>query len=259
MLEEPFSSGTSLLHSLDARCKILTAFLSAVTFALLTTIPAATGALLYSTMLILLAQLPARQLVKRLLFVNLFIGMLWLFLPFSTPGTPQFAIGPLTATTEGVHLTGLITLKSNAIVLAFIALVATSTITEAGAALSTLHVPHKLSLLFLFTWRYIHVIAQEYERLNTAARIRGFVPSSSLHTYRTYANLAAMVLVRSWDRAERVNHAMRLRGFTGTFHPLKQNDTSISVLAPALLLSVPAFACMGFELYQRFAPFTGTP
>jgi cobalt/nickel transport system permease protein len=52
-------------------------------------------------------------------------------------------------------------------------------------------------------------------------KIRGFKPRTNLHTYRSYAYLAAMLLVRSFDRAERVFQAMLCRGFNGTFYSLR--------------------------------------
>jgi cobalt/nickel transport system permease protein len=84
-----------------------------------------------------------------------------------------------------------------------------------------LKIPDKLSHLLLFTYRYIHVFEREYQRLVQAMKIRGFVPRTDLHTYRSYGYLAAMLLVRSFDRAERVFQAMLCRGFNGTFYSLR--------------------------------------
>lgn len=259
MLEEPFSSGTSPMHRLDPRCKILAAVCSAIPTALMQHMESALAAFAISLLLMGLARPPAGPLMRRMALVNLFMALLWVFLPFSTPGTPLANFGPLTATAEGIRLAALITLKSNAIILTFIALIATSTVTATGSALSSLHVPDKLALLFLFTWRYIHVIAQEYERLCTAAKIRGFIPGTNMHTYRTYANLAAMVLVRSWDRAERVNSAMRLRGFSGTFRTLHEQRLHLPDIATALMLTAPFLICFGYDLILRFGPLTVTP
>jgi cobalt/nickel transport system permease protein len=53
-------------------------------------------------------------------------------------------------------------------------------------------------------------------------KMRGFVPRSDIHTYRCYAYLVGMLLVRSYDRAERINQAMLLRGFSGRYYSLRQ-------------------------------------
>lgn len=231
MLDEPFSSGASRLHLADPRCKLAAALAVAVCVALLRSPGPAGLALLLGAALCAWARLPLPRLLRRLAAVNVFVAFLWVFLPFSLPGAPLLRIGPfpglpdwlaLAATDAGVAQAVLVTLKSNAIVLAFIALAGTSDITAVGRAMAGLGLPDKLALLLLFTWRQLHVVAQEYHRLRTAAKVRGFTPGTNLHTYRTYGNLAGMVLVRSFDRAERVGQAMRLRGFSGRFHMLAE-------------------------------------
>ena len=222
MLIEPFSQGTSLLHRCDPRAKICLSLPYAVTAALLSGLPAAACALTASSGLILLARLPAGLVLKRLALVNLFILFLWLFLPFSAPGQELFNLGPLACTREGLVLAGLITLKSNAVILAVMALLATSSIPDLGHALSRLGLPDKLTFLLLISYRYLHVIVEEYGRLTDAARIRAFKPGTNLHTYRTYGYLLAMVLVNSFDRANRVYQAMLLRGFQGRFYSLRE-------------------------------------
>ena len=47
-----------------------------------------------------------------------------------------------------------------------------------------------------------------------------FEPSTSLRTYKTFANLVAMLLLKSYDRAERVYDAMLCRGFKGRYYVL---------------------------------------
>ncbi|KHK04308.1 Transmembrane component NikQ of energizing module of nickel ECF transporter [Desulfovibrio sp. TomC] len=155
--------------------------------------------------------------LRRAAAVNVFIFFLWLFVPLSTPGTPLWQEFGLTVSREGVSLAWLVTLKANAVFFCVLSLLATIPAPALGRAMTSLGVPAKFSFLFVFTYRYLHVIAEEYERLVTAARLRGFVPATDGRTYRTYAALVAMVLVRSYDRSQRVYQAMLLRGFTGVF------------------------------------------
>ncbi len=222
MLLETFSQGQTLLHRLDPRVKICLSLPFAVTAALLQTFPAALSAVAVSILLVLMAKLPALEVFKRLALVNLFIFFLWLFLPFSTPGQDLFSLGPLTCTSQGLALAGLITLKSNSVVLAILALLATSSISSLGHALSRLGLPDKLTFLLLISYRYLEVILQEYHRLQEAAKIRGFKPGTNLHTYRTYGYLLAMVLLGSYERGQRVYQAMLLRGFQGRFYSLQE-------------------------------------
>jgi cobalt/nickel transport system permease protein len=219
-IQEPFSDGASVVHRLDPRGRIVVAALFAILLAVTTTYATALTGLALALFCLALARLPLRQVAVRLLVVNSFIFFLWLVLPLTYPGDPVWRLGPLTATRQGLVFTGLITLKSNAIILALIALIATVPVVTLGQALHQMRVPDKLTHLLLFTYRYIYVFEQEYRRLVQAMKIRGFRPRTNLHTYRSYAYLAAMLLVRSFDRAERVFQAMLCRGFNGTFYSL---------------------------------------
>lgn len=225
-LEEPFASGNSFIHGMDPRIRLLCSCLLTIPTALLQSIDQATASLLVGLTLILLAKLPLGLVAKRILVVNAFILFLWLFLPFSLRGTPIFTLGPFAATTEGVKLATLITLKSNGIVLTLMALMGTIAVQDLGPAMQHLKVPDKLCHILLFTYRYIFVIHQEYVTMRRAMSARGFCPKTDTHTYRSYAWLVGMLLVRSWDRAERVHGAMRCRGFRGRFYSLTSFTTS---------------------------------
>ena len=220
-IQEPFSEGSSLAHRLDPRVKIVVAALFSILVAVTKSYAVALGGLVLAILYLALARLPAKQVIMRLLVVNSFIFFLWLVLPFTYPGDVVWRFGPLAATRQGLIYAGLITIKSDAIVIALIALIATVPIVTLGQAMHNLRLPDKLCHLLLFTYRYIYVFEQEYRRLVQAMKIRGFRPRTNLHTYRSYAYLAAMLLVRSFDRAERVFQAMLCRGFHGTFYSLK--------------------------------------
>jgi cobalt/nickel transport system permease protein len=220
-IQEPFSEGSSLAHRLDPRGKIVVAALFSILVAVTRSYTVAVAGLALAIIYLALARLPLKQVIMRLLVVNSFIFFLWLVLPFTYPGDAVWHFGPLTATREGIVYAGLITIKSNAIIIALIALIATVPIVTLGQAMHHLRLPDKLCHLLLFTYRYIYVFEQEYRRLVQAMKIRGFQAHTNLHTYRSYAYLAAMLLVRSFDRAERVFAAMRCRGFNGAFYSLK--------------------------------------
>ena len=102
--------------------------------------------------------------------------------------------------------------------------------------------------LFFFCFRYIHVIHQEYQRLTKAMKIRGFKPRTNLHTYRAYAYLVGMLLVRSFDRSRRIVAAMKCRGFNGPFyilHHYQMKRYDYVVAASSLAFSV-ALLAMGW-------------
>jgi cobalt/nickel transport system permease protein len=241
-LKEPFSEGSSVVHRLDPRGKMVVAALFAVLVAAAKSMPAALAGLALALGWLAGARLPWRQVLVKLLLVNSFIFFLWFVLPLTYPGDPVWQLGPFVATHQGVALSALITLKSNAIIIGLIALIATMPVITLGQAMHALRLPDKLCHLLLFTYRYLYVFEVEFQRLVQAMKIRGFQPRTNLHTYRSYAYLAAMLLVRSFDRAQSVYQAMLCRGFHGVFYSLKtfswQRRDGIFVAVSLLTLGV---------------------
>lgn len=235
MIDEPLSRGTSPVHRLDPRYRLIACLALSLVAALAATPVAASVVLLWGIFLTIAARPPWLVVWRRFVAVNAFVVFLWLVLPFTAPGIPAGSVLGLVATREGIALAARITLKTNAIFFCIVALVATIPAPALGRAMTALHVPAKFSFLFLFTYRYLHVIAEEYGRLATAAKLRGFVPATDARTYRTYAALVAMVLVRSFDRSQRVYQAMLLRGFHGSFPSL---DRFAARRGDALFLTV---------------------
>ncbi|MFB0505437.1 MAG: cobalt ECF transporter T component CbiQ [Thermodesulfobacteriota bacterium] len=217
MVAEEFSSGNSPLHDLDPRIKIIVTTLFSFIVAVSDRTEVLLVALLFSACCIIVSRLPLIKVMARLLLVNGFILLLWIFLPFTYPGKILFSLGPLDVTVEGIRYALSITIKSNTIVLAGIALLGTTPIFTLAHALRHLRVPDKLVQLLFFSFRYTHVIYFEYVRLLNAMKVRCFHPRSDLHTYRTYAHLVGMVVLKSYDRSERVHDAMLCRGFKGKF------------------------------------------
>ena len=220
LVKEKFSEGDSFLHKLDPRVKIIVALLFSIIVAVTDEYPSLLGALVFAIGGVIIARLRTKEVISRLLVVNGFIFLLWLMLPFTFSGEEIYTLGSLSFSREGIKYAFLITVKSNSIILTGIALLATSSIFNLVHALRHLYLPDKLIQLFFFTYRYIHTIYSEYVKLNNAMKIRGFKPQTNLHTYKTYAYLVGMMLVRSYDRSKRVYNAMLCRGFKGKFWTL---------------------------------------
>jgi cobalt/nickel transport system permease protein len=221
MIDE-ITHGDSVIRELDPRIKIVIVFLFSILAAASFRILVLLGLLSLGILIVVLARVPVQELLRRLLPVNLLIAFLWLFLPFTFAGEPMLSLGPLTVTREGVLYATQITIKSNAMMLILIALVASTPIFSLGHAMHSLGLPPKIVHLFFFTYRYIHVMYREYGRLVNSMKIRSFTPANNLHTYRTIAYLVGMLLVRSFDRAQRVHNAMLCRGFQGNLYSLSR-------------------------------------
>lgn len=222
MMDERFAQGNSILHKLNPKVKVITAFTFIAVAAVSSSFVTVALALTLALSLILISKLPLIPVAKRLLAANSFTFFLWLTLPLTYGGESLTLLGFIPFSVEGLRLAALITLKTNIIVLSLISLLGTSPIASLGHALEELYVPSRLCFLLLFSYRYVFVIFQEYNKLLRAAKMRSFSPSTNIHTYRTYGYLFGMTLVRSYNRGYRVQQAMLLRGFNGQLIPLHQ-------------------------------------
>lgn len=264
--DESFASGTSFLHHRDPRVRLAAALLSSICIALLQHLESA-GMALAAGILLLLSGHPAMPFwAKRLGAMNLFLLFLWLTVPFSVKGNILAQWHFLQVTDEGILLALLVTLKSNAIACFFLALVTSMETPVAGHAMEKLHVPVKIVFLFFCTWRFMHVLAAEWERLHNAAILRGFRMRTDMHTYRTAGNMLGMLFIRSEERASRVYEAMLLRGFTGHFQTVTVFRTSwrdylflvliIVVIAILILLDLhPAYLHWLLQKIMEILPY----
>lgn len=176
------------------------------------------AALAGAALLFWISGLPWRRLRYRLLHIEGFLLVLLALLPFTVPGRQLFSLGPIAATNEGVIRALTVAIKVNICTLTIFALIGSLDPVRIGQAAESLGAPARLVSLFLFTVRYVAVFRAETARLSEAMRARAFRPRSNLHTWRTFGNLAGMMMVRSLERAQRVDEAMRCRGFKGRMH-----------------------------------------
>ncbi len=214
---EHFAKGDSLFHRADPRIKILLALFLSLEVVFINDFFVLFLAVLSAIFMLCMTGISKVLILRRILVVNVFVIALWLILPWTTPGTSIFQIGPVHITWQGLVICMAITLKCNAIVMFNMALLSTSTIFALSHALDHLKVPQVLVQLFFFSWRYLHVLEEEYSKIKRAALLRGFRPKTSFFTYKTYANILGTLFVRSYDRGQRVYWAMVCRGFNGTF------------------------------------------
>lgn len=219
-MNEPFVDIDSPIHRTAPTVRVAAAFFLSLVTALAMTPAVPLSALFLGVCFVLIARLPLFAVAKRLLPLVLFLLLIWVVLPFTGEGAALHTLGPLTVKADGLSLALLISVKSFSILLILMALVSTMHTFAMGHALNSLGMPEKLTFLIVMSARYISVIEREYQKLRNAAKMRGFQPDTSFHSYKTFAHLAGMLLVRSHLRAGRVYNAMVLRGFDGRFNLL---------------------------------------
>ena len=248
MIDEPFASGDSVMHRLDPRCRIIAAIGYSIAVAVLYSFQALFLAAAVSLGLLISSNLGLGRVLSRMLMVNGFVLLFWLVLPISAGGEVLFQWGPLSFYKQGITVSTQITLKSNAIIMALIALTDTRCLTTMGRAKKKIKKKKKLVYLLILTYRYIFVIEAEFKKIQRAVKIRGFTPATSIHCYRTYAYIIGMLFVRASARAEQVHRAMRCRGFSGRFYTLAEFESSFSNWIFSVLMGLAIISLLILEL-----------
>lgn len=213
----------SLIERLDPRTRLLIALLFALAEVLAPSLAAQGVGLGLALAAALAARLSPAATARRLLGLEGFMLLVLVMLPFTVPGPAAFSLWGLEGSEEGLRQAAGIALKANAVAVALFALVGSMEAPVLGRALARLGVSPRFIHLFLFTTRYLSVLDDEYRRLRLAMRARAFRPATGLHCWRSIGYLFGMLMVRSLERAERIDAAMRCRGFTGRFHLLEDH------------------------------------
>jgi cobalt/nickel transport system permease protein len=177
-------------------------------------------------------QIPGRWYRARLGVLLLALLPFLIVVPFTVEsGNRLWEWRFLHITDQGLWAALALAMKTVALVTLALTLLATAPLHVTLHAAARLGVPRLLVHLTLLTYRYTFVLLDELNRLRIAVRVRAFRNSMSGHAYRTIGQVTGTLLARGADRAERVAHAMRCRGFDGCFR-----STAVVRTAPADVL-----------------------
>ena len=249
---EQLPARDSPLGRLDARWRLTALAVFAAAAAVVQTLPAVGAAYAASLLLALAARLPPGWYLARVGTVAPFLAMFAVWLPFCLDGAgPVWHLGPLEVSWHGVEVALRLCLKALAILTAVLALLAAAPLHVNLAAAHAVRVPGVLVSLTLLTYRYVFLLAGELARVRVALRVRGYRNRAAVHSYRTVGHVAGVLLVRSYERAERVGQAMRCRAFDGRFRSLAEFRTTPGDVAAFLLVAVVAAGLVAWDVAQR--------
>jgi cobalt/nickel transport system permease protein len=206
-----------ILDRLDARMRVAATFAVVLTIVVLRSPFLLAGLVPVAVMFAVLAGLSLRELARRLVHVEGFLVVLALLLPVTVPGPDLVVLGPVALSQPGVERAILVLLRVNLCAVVIFTLLAGLEPVRFGHALARLGMPDKLVHLLLFAARYVVLIRAEAGRLHDAMRARAFRGRTSRHTLRTLGHFTGQLMVRAFERAERIDEAMRCRGFVGRF------------------------------------------
>jgi cobalt/nickel transport system permease protein len=241
-LVDAYQQGSSRIHAMDPRLKLVTAVGLILLIGL--TPMGHFGIYLGFFALAMLGTLVARidpWIVLRRSLIALPFALAAVTLLFTVPGPTLLAI-PLTGWTisaPGLIRFASIMFKSMVSVQFAVLLILTTHFTDILWALSALHAPRILIAIISFMYRYIFLLAEESVRLTRARDSRSAVlerQPSPIFQARTTGGMIGSLLLRSFERSERVHQAMVARGYQGAIRqltppPVPQSDVLTSAVA----------------------------
>lgn len=212
----------SIFESLDPRARVIivlaaTLIVSSTPRTILSPFPAY---LLLSIALILTSRASGLYLMRRCLaaspFILLAAGLLVLQDGLAPGGQPTDLIPALS-----------VALKSYAAALLLAFLTATTALPELLWAIRRLKAPEALNVILGVMYRYISLLSEEYARLGRARESRTVEPLGKKR-YAIHGRQLAILVIRSWDRADRIHAAMLSRGYSGVWPAMESRRFAVS-------------------------------
>jgi cobalt/nickel transport system permease protein len=151
------------------------------------------------------------EVLKKLLFLNLFIVMI--FVVLALQNNLEDAIN--------------IYVRTNMIILFNLLLFVSSNGFDIVRALNELRFPKRFVSTTYFGLKMIQTLSQEFKKIKQTLRARGFHARSSLFTYETYGNVFGHIFVKSIRKAITLQESFILRGFHGRVY--LNNSSSVAV------------------------------
>ena len=210
----------SPMHRIDARAKavVTAAFIISVTSFPRYTLAGLMPFFLYPVALVVVGRIPARHILKKILWASPFALVIGLFNPFfDRHVVATLGSWPLTG---GWVSCASILVRFILAVGAALALVACTGMYRLGAGLTQLGVPRVFVVQLLFLYRYLFVVAEESGTMVRGVELR--LADRRRLRPRVYGALIGHLLLRAVDRAERVHRAMVARGFDGEIRVLRR-------------------------------------
>lgn len=146
--------------------------------------------------------------------------------------------------TRGMVSFAVILLKTTLTVFAVLLLIATTPFYEIAECITAPPAFRILGLQIVLTMRYIATLLDEAESMWTAYTLRS--PATRAVRIRDTGPFIGGLLLRSFDRAERVFRAMKCRGFSGRYRSPRRKPFTPASLA-YLLLCLAAFVLLRFS------------
>ncbi|WAL58344.1 cobalt ECF transporter T component CbiQ [Thermocoleostomius sinensis] len=219
----------SWLHQWEPRCKLIGLMAIMFAFAFVETLQLIPFMLAVTGLLYALSRLPLTFWSTRIRYPGLFLLGVVALLPFMSGQTVIWNWGLLTLRQEGVMAVILIASRFLSIITVSLILFGTTPFLTIVKTMRSLGLPTILADMLLLSYRYLFEIAERLTQMRRSMRLRGFQSQRKQRwlfphwqDLNRFASSTGTLLVRSYEQAERIYKAMRLRGY-GNQSPQQQN------------------------------------
>jgi cobalt/nickel transport system permease protein len=212
-------------HSILCRISSWTKLIALISIVTILTIVQSIGLLvsLYLILIVLYWQsnLPLRRLFNWCLLPVFFVLSLVIILIWNEPGISLFSLKfswlSLTLTDNGLLLLVRLLLKALISITSSLLLLMTTKYAHLSSMIYKTF-PSPIDQIFLMSYRFLFITLDMVDSILIAFKSRGGEIMRSMgRQSKTFAEIFALVFIRSYDRAERVSKAMESRGYNGKY------------------------------------------
>jgi len=213
-LLDEFARQNSVIHRLHPLIKLVTTgiYLIVVISFDRYAVSGLLSLMFFPLILLIMSGLPAASIFRRVLLAEPLIIGIGLLNPlfdrhYVNLGGSIISSGWLTLAS--------ICIKSSLIVTACLILISTTNIEKLAVAMRMMRIPQLFVLQILLTYRYLTVLFEEAYRMLRAYTLRA--PLSKGLKSEVWGSFIGQLIIRTFERAQRVYQAMTLRGFPGEY------------------------------------------
>ncbi len=158
--------------------------------------------------------IPLTLLLSRFRAPVVFLLFVSAFLILFSEGDALVRFGPVVLKSRGAVLALNTCVRVLSVIAVGIIMIKTTPLSGLSRKLKRIMIPHILVDIGIMTGRYIMVIGEDYRRMKTARKLRGYMSGKSMaRRFGVIVPTAATLLIKGFQQSERVFNAMRMRGY----------------------------------------------
>lgn len=217
--------GSSVIHRLDPRVKLLGTVLFVISVFLISSIPAFIIVTAVLAGIIALSGVPLRFMLKGIKSIFIIIMLTFFFSLFLTPGDTLFRFGFLNATVQGLKTGVYMVMRLSYLIMGSSMMTLTTTpnqltdgLEKGLRFLNHVHVPvHEVAMMMSIALRFIPILLEEMDRIMKAQQARGadFESGNLIRRAKGLVPLLVPLFIAAIRRANDLAMAMEARCYHG--------------------------------------------